>query len=291
MFMSNPYPLSHWIKLSCAVGVLVFLFLASPSHSAIYKWKDESGKTHFTDNLSKIPPKYRKKGGLETMKGLVAEPSKPVVLKHPKKKSTTHVIQANLEGGHYVVKVLLNGSVPAELIVDTGATMVVLSERIGKRLGIHHNNSLPKISLSTAGGKMESPLFVLDSLRLGDAEVFNLEATTNPHMGEMDGLLGMAFLGEFKVEMDRQSSIMILKPLGNPDDELWDGRNGTWWKKKYKTYAGTLRNLNQASYQLRGDLQKSMKIKKLTSHYEKLHKALESRADQVNLPEEYRSYP
>lgn len=290
--MSNRYHWSPWIKISCALGVLVVLTWASPSQSAIFKWKDENGKIHFTDSLSKIPPQYRKKGELKTMKGAPVDPSEPVQLTRPRKGAGAHVIQAKMgPGGHYVVEVLLNGSVPAELIVDTGATMVVLSDRIGKRLGVHQDPNLPKIELSTAGGRMEAPLFVLDSLKIGDAEVFNLEASTNPNMGAMDGLLGMTFLSEFKVEMDRENAAMILKPLGNPGDPLWDGRNETWWKKKYAAYAGTLRQLHRAAYQLRGNLQETIKIKKLIAHYEKLHKALETRADIVHLPKEYRSYP
>ncbi|MDH3256057.1 MAG: TIGR02281 family clan AA aspartic protease [Nitrospinota bacterium] len=266
--------------------------LASPSHSAIYKWKDENGKTHFTDSLSKVPPQFRKKGELKTMKGAPAEPSNPVALLLPKQKGTAHVIKAkSVRGGHYVVEVLINGTVSADFIVDTGASMVVLSERIGKRLGVYYNTQLPTIGMSTAGGKVEAPLFVLDSLKIGDAEVFAVEASTNPHMEGMDGLLGMTFLSAFKVEMDQQNAEMILKPLGDPGDTLWDGKNETWWKKKYETYAGALRQLERAAYKARGNMQETVKIKKFTDHYEKLHRLLEQRANRFNLPKEYRSYP
>jgi clan AA aspartic protease (TIGR02281 family) len=284
--------LSLWIKFFCASGALIVLILASPSHSAIYKWKDEKGKIHFTDNLSKIPPKYRKKGELKTMKGAPAKPSKPVKLTLPQKKATVHVIKARLApGGHYMVEVLLNGTVTAELIVDTGATMIMLSNRIGKQLGIYHNSNFPKIGMSTAGGTFQAPLFVLDSLKLGEAEVFNLEATTNPHLTGVDGLLGMSFLGEFKVEMDQGHSEMILRPLYSPGERLWGGKNVAWWQKKYKKYTGILRSLKRVSYNVRGNLQKSVENKKRITHYKKLHKILETRADRYNLPKEYRFYP
>jgi len=284
--------LRPWIKFSCALGVLVFLILASPSHSAIYKWKDEKGKTHFTDNLSKIPPQFRKKGELKNMKGEAVESSDFSKLSSAKKQGTTHVIKAKqAPGDHYVVEVILNGSITANLMVDTGATMVVLSDRIGKRLGVHSNSNLPKIGMNTAGGKVEAPLFVLDSVKMGSAEVFNVETTTNPFMGEMDGLLGMSFLGEFKVEMDRQSGELTLKPLGAPEDELWEGKNQTWWKKKYEAYADSLRSLYRAARQVRRDKQKSAEIEKLIVHYEKLHKGLEVRANRANVPNTFRSYP
>jgi clan AA aspartic protease (TIGR02281 family) len=286
------YPLSQWIKFSCALGVLMFLILASPSHSAIYKWKDDKGKTHFTDNLSKIPPQYRKKGELKNVKGDTVKSSNFSKVSLSNKSGTTHVIKAKTgHGDHYVVEVLINGTITANLIVDTGATMVVLSNRIGERLGVHSNSDLPKIGMSTAGGKVEAPLFVLDSMKIGSAEVFNVETTTNPYMGDMDGLLGMSFLGEFKVEMDRQNWEMTLKPLGTPEDELWEGKNQTWWKKKYVTYADNLRQLYRAARQVHGDEQKSVHIEKLIVHYEKLHKGLEVRANRANLPNTFRSYP
>jgi hypothetical protein len=36
---------------------------SSNADAKTYKWKDEKGKTHFTDNPLKIPEKYRKKAG------------------------------------------------------------------------------------------------------------------------------------------------------------------------------------------------------------------------------------
>ncbi len=35
--------------------------LALPVDAAIYKWKDENGKTHFTDDITKVPEAFQKK--------------------------------------------------------------------------------------------------------------------------------------------------------------------------------------------------------------------------------------
>jgi len=145
--------------------------------------------------------------------------------------------------------------------------------------------------MNTAGGKVEAPLFVLDSVQLGSAEVFNVETTTNPFMGEMDGLLGMSFLGNFKMEMDRQSGELTLKPLGDAGEELWEGKNQTWWKKKYTTYADTLRGLYRAAREMRRDKSRLEEIELLIAHYEKLHKGLEERANRAEVPNAFRSYP
>lgn len=48
------------IKLSSVFAVLVLC--TSVSHAEIFKWTDESGLTHFTDQYHKVPPRYRDKG-------------------------------------------------------------------------------------------------------------------------------------------------------------------------------------------------------------------------------------
>lgn len=42
-------------------SLLISTLLVNPADAKIYKWKDENGKTHFTDSLNKIPFKYRPK--------------------------------------------------------------------------------------------------------------------------------------------------------------------------------------------------------------------------------------
>ncbi len=268
------------------------MMLASPSQSAIYKWKDENGKTHFTDNLSKIPPQYRKKGELKTMKG-VAESTDSVKLLFPEKHSNSYAIPVKPYGNsHFIVKVQINGGITANLMVDTGASMVILSERLGEALHVTNDHNLPSMSFSTAGGNVESPLFILDSVKVGNAEVFGVEASTNPNFnGKVDGLLGMSFLGEFKLEMDKENLKMFLKPTTDHRDQLWDGHNEVWWRSKYKSYVSNIRRYGSYLRSSRSNPPKHFEIKKLIRHYSKLHEILDKRADLAGLPKKYRSYP
>lgn len=291
--MSNPYPLNPWSKVSCVLGVvLVLLTFSVPSHSAIFKWKDENGKIHFTDSLSKIPPQYRKKGDLKTMKGAPAEPLEPVKLIYPEKNSNSYSIPVKPINGHFIVEVQINGNIKANLMVDTGASLVILSEKLGERLGVRNKKDFPSMSFSTAGGKIESPLFVLDSLKIGEAEVFGLEASTNPNFkGDIDGLLGMSFLGEFKVEIDRENSQMLLKPTAEKGERLWGGHNEFWWRNKYQFYVQNMQKLRHYVNKYMMTAKEYHNSRMMIAHYSKLHEALDKRADQVNLPKKYRSYP
>lgn len=41
--------------------ITLFFFLSTPALGEIYKWMDDRGVTHFTDDARKIPEKYRGK--------------------------------------------------------------------------------------------------------------------------------------------------------------------------------------------------------------------------------------
>lgn len=292
--MSILFPLRHWIKIFCSVGVMFVLIFAVPSHSAIYTWKDDKGQTHFTDDASKIPAEYRRKDELKTMDGAPADPSEPVKLNIPESKNDGGAIPVEAYGnGHFLVEVLLNGRIKAKLMVDTGASMVVLSERVGKLLKVSGNKSLPILDFDTAGGKVEHTLFILNSIKAGKAKVFGVEAAINSHFTNAgdDGVLGMSFLGEFKLEMDRTNHKMYLKPIAKRGEMKWGGYNEAWWRKKYKTYVGNMRYYRNLIDNYMMIPKERNNYRKLITHYFKLHEALEKRADYVDLPKEFRVYP
>ncbi len=67
------------IQFSCRVTVLVLALLwlcQTPIWAGIYKWKDDQGKVHFTDDKSRIPLKYR--GHLEKFRGVTEPKPEPV---------------------------------------------------------------------------------------------------------------------------------------------------------------------------------------------------------------------
>jgi len=57
----------------------VYFLCASlePAQAKLFKWKDDKGATHYTDNENNIPRKYRTKDKIEKFKGL----SKPKTIK------------------------------------------------------------------------------------------------------------------------------------------------------------------------------------------------------------------
>jgi len=73
--MTPAISFSRVLSKALIFALLVWVaFQPEPVFAKIYKYKDEQGKTHFTDDASKIPLRYRDKGSVKKFKG-VNEPA------------------------------------------------------------------------------------------------------------------------------------------------------------------------------------------------------------------------
>ena len=192
--------------------------------------------------------------------------------------------------GNYFVDVVLNENVKARLMLDTGASVITLSDKIGKKLGLWNGGTGPEIPFSTAGGVVWMPLTVLEEIRVGDAKTALVEASINDHMGDIDGLLGMSFLGDFRVILDRNKSIMTLKPLAKPGDTLWDEKPGLWWRERFVSYMKKIRSSEYGVKMLEkeGQYIEARKARSLQNFYIELRNKLNRRANQFLVPQKFR---
>ena len=149
-------------------------------------------------------------------KSLPAEPSLPlssVVPSSPSGGSRANPITVPvvMNGASVIVPVTLNGALKANLALDTGATITVVSRRIASNLAL---NALGASKVGTVGGVITVPLARLGSLKVGDAEVHDLvvsvhDFSTDPRI---EGLLGLDFLKHFHVSLDARRRLLILGP-------------------------------------------------------------------------------
>lgn len=108
-------------------------------------------------------------------------------------------------GGHFVSQGLINGRT-VQLIVDTGATVVSLGVDDAERIGLKYKAGLP-IRMVTANGTANGWRIKLGSMRVGDVDVYNVDAVVTS--GSMPYvLLGNSFLTRF--QMTRTSDQMVL---------------------------------------------------------------------------------
>lgn len=110
--------------------------------------------------------------------------------------------------GHYRAEAFING-VKTNVMVDTGATDVAISQRLADRLGIRSTDA---IRTQTANGDSIAYMTRLASVKLGGIEARNVAAIITPNL-EGDMLLGMSFLGRMDVRLYKGT--MTIKATGD----------------------------------------------------------------------------
>jgi aspartyl protease family protein len=109
--------------------------------------------------------------------------------------------------GHFLTDSTVNGA-SIRFLVDTGATLVALPGKDARRLGIDFASG-QKGYTQTANGLAPIYKIKLDSVKVGDIELLNVDAVVLDGGGLSQPLLGMSFLN--RVEMLRDGDSMTLK--------------------------------------------------------------------------------
>ena len=120
---------------------------------------------------------------------------------------TASVILAADARGHFVTEGQVN-NLPVRFLVDTGATMVSLSEDDARRLAIDFLKA-QRGTVSTANGLAKVYRVKLDTVRVGGIELHGVDALVHEGAGLDVVLLGMSFLN--RVEMQRAGGNLTLK--------------------------------------------------------------------------------
>lgn len=92
----------------------------------------------------------------------------------------------------------INGKA-VDFIIDTGATLVSMDEKQAVALGITDYKHGQPITLHTANGSVQAYLITLESVRVGQVEVKNVQASVGGNKDII--LLGNAFLSKLDIEM------------------------------------------------------------------------------------------
>jgi aspartyl protease family protein len=118
----------------------------------------------------------------------------------------TEIVLAAGSGGHFFAAGAINGRA-VQFVVDTGATSIAISQVEAERLGLDWRSGQRGMA-ATAGGAVVAHSLTLNSVRIGEVEVFNVAAVVIA--ADMPAiLLGNSFLSRFS--MHRDSDVMRLE--------------------------------------------------------------------------------
>ncbi len=186
------------------------LALAGSSQGAEYfRWVDDSGVLHITDNLHNVPPAQRPRAGR------VVAPESPKVAEPERPPPPTNKASVRIEkhGAVAVVQATLNNQRAARFVVDTGASYTLISHAVANDLGIILGANPKTLPFQTANGLINAPVTNMQSISVGGLEIRNVaiaihDALPDPNVA---GLLGLNFLSNFKLDIDTQKGLLHLE--------------------------------------------------------------------------------
>lgn len=105
-------------------------------------------------------------------------------------------------GGVPVVNVTFNRSQTFEMLVDSGASMTVITRQMARSLGITEADVIDEIRFATANGNVVKPIVLVNVIEFGGLARTRVPVAIAPPGMEV-GLLGQDFLGRFDVSIRR----------------------------------------------------------------------------------------
>ena len=119
--------------------------------------------------------------------------------------------------GVWIVPVLVNGQHRGRFLLDTGASVVVLSPTFAAIVGAAPREQ-DTLELDTIAGRTRGAWASLSSLKVGDAEVRDAAVIVHPPGGELDGILGNTFLNRWDIALDPDRRLLRLRNLNGADE-------------------------------------------------------------------------
>lgn len=126
----------------------------------------------------------------------------------------THEIDYSQVGNEIIINCVINGTVTAKLVVDTGASLVCISSKKANELGMKMGPEDEKIELTLANGtKAKGTPIVFKSVDVNGMLVEQVRGVImDDSSGDAaDGLLGMSYLSNFLVKIDSGRKKLIIE--------------------------------------------------------------------------------
>ena len=125
-----------------------------------------------------------------------------------------HPVAVIKRGDHFLVEVTLNRMSTVKLLIDTGASLTTLSHSSFVDLPQANFNYRGSRMFNTAGGLTRGDIYRASSIKLGEMQLNDIDIAVidYPSASNVDGLLGMNVLRNYRFEIDQDDKLLHLQP-------------------------------------------------------------------------------
>ncbi|MGO4392418.1 TIGR02281 family clan AA aspartic protease [Variovorax sp. M-6] len=117
----------------------------------------------------------------------------------------TRIVLPVSSGGHFMAQGAINGRA-VSFMLDTGATTIAMSAADAQRIGLDFSKGQP-VRMNTANGVAQGHRVRLASVRVGDVEVYDVEAIVSEQPMPFI-LLGNSFINRFSMRRDADQMVL-----------------------------------------------------------------------------------
>lgn len=128
--------------------------------------------------------------------------------------------------GHYWLRAELNG-VPANFLIDTGATLTAVSQGLADRAGLEPRRGGLPVTINTANGPASAQLATAGEIRFGNVAARGLDVVIAPTLGETN-VVGMNLLSRLAAWRVEGSTMILVPKLSAPQPQTSPGAEGEW---------------------------------------------------------------
>lgn len=196
--------------LGIALGLAVFGLGPVAAFAQMYRWTDEQGRTHYSQGLDSVPPRFRSSAQFLAYPD---RPSAPAAAAPSAESAGGQSARIPFTPGKPImVTARINGTGSAQLILDTGASVTVINPRVLGGMGVGARDAL-RGSVRGATGTADVLFVPVESIEVGGVRSGPLRVAAHDiEMGQGDGLLGRDFLDQFTVNIDNTAGVVTLSP-------------------------------------------------------------------------------
>jgi aspartyl protease family protein len=124
-------------------------------------------------------------------------------------------IPLKAQSNTFHVATTLNGKYPKDMLVDSGASLILIPDKVAKEIDLFVPEDAKPLKLKLADGRIiDGKLIQLASVRVGRFEIENVDAAVlGPDFPSAEPLLGMSFLQNFNFKIDADAAKLTMTKI------------------------------------------------------------------------------